>query len=53
MIDLEEKLRSGLDFGRPSLSAGDLEFNGYGSMWVAERYPCMSYYTERSSLDTT
>ena len=30
MVDLEEKLRSGLDFGRSLLSVQYLGFSGYG-----------------------
>ena len=56
VIDLEEKLRIGLDSGRRllpvDLGFSAYGFSGYGSMWLVGRYTRVLYDMERS-IDTT
>ena len=52
MIDLEEKLRSGMDFGRCFLSVDDLGFSGYGLSGLLDDTQCVIHDVEMS-LDTT
>ena len=42
----EEKLGSGLDFGRRLLSVEDIGFSGYGYIWVVGRCACVWYDVE-------
>ena len=49
MIDLQEELRSGLDYGRRLLSAEDLGFSRSRCIWVVARYTCLLYDVKRSS----
>ena len=51
MIDLEGKLRGGLDFGRRSASV-NVGFRGYGTIWVVGSFTSVLYDVERSSFDT-